>query len=106
MAVLYHRTSDRLRDAVAAEGPTSAALPALVVLGLAALGRDVAALRPDVAAAILGGQLAPDLAVQLEALFFAAAPASTVQAARLQAASEAQAAEDDPFAGLGFAFEG
>lgn len=85
-AVLYARTTERLRQEV---GP--GALVAVALLGLAAAGRDVAPYRREALAA-LAGELAPDVRAALERLFFGPSAASTLQAARLQGASGADEA--------------
>jgi hypothetical protein len=112
---IYHRGSARLRDLVDAQGARSATVPALLLLGLAAAGVNVIALRREALAA-LDGELAPALRARLEALFFGPSPASTPLAVRLQPAStppeaplmtleqldSLPAGDDDPLGSIGF----
>jgi hypothetical protein len=110
---LYHRARPALRAKVDAAGP--GALPALVLLGLAAAGYTVEDLETEYHQAI-AGDVAPPVKQALRSLFSGPDPASSVQAERLRPASTAAEGplmtveqldqlpegEDDPLAGIGF----
>jgi hypothetical protein len=85
---LFVRPSPALRALVDTAGPPTDAARALLLLGAAVAGLDVADVRGD-AGRLLAVDLDPRVVAALNTLFFSAGPASTVASGRASSAASA-----------------